>query len=218
MKTFMGLTVSSIVMLTCWTGVGQGQADVVHDKRGVIAQLPRGAIKHGKDLPLFMKDAIKELARVSPEKLRVEALYAGVIIITDMDQYLDFIGATSPKQRKVIKRHYLAFTINRQWPIYINGQSELYETALETEDTSSQNPYVYEFVALLWHEMVHMRGQADEAIAVREEIKILENLYGRGLVKLECVNARRAKLAQILKGEISRGPIQVMTSRRKLQL
>jgi hypothetical protein len=59
-----------------------------------------------------------------------------------------------------------------------------------------------------------MRGQADEAMAVREEIKILENLYGRGLVKLDCVNARRTKLGQLLNGQISKGPIQIMTSMR----
>ena len=187
-----------------------------HNKQvvnGLIAQLPKGTMKHGKDLPLFMKDAIKELARVSSEKSHAETLSSGVVVITVMDQYLDFLGVTNPKKRDGIKRLF-AFTINRQWPIYINGQSKLYETALEMEHTSSQNPYVYEFVAVLWHEMAHMRGQADEAMAVREEIKILENPYGRGLVKLECVNARRTKLAQILNGQISKGPIQVMTSRR----
>src|SRR4030095_5932616 len=113
----------------------------------------------------------------------------------------------------MIKRHFDAFTINTQWPIYINGQSYLYETALEVEHTSSQNRYTYEFVAILWHEMVHMRGQADEATAVQEEINILENLYGRGLVRLESVTARRVRLAQILKGQVSRGPMQLRTSR-----
>jgi hypothetical protein len=200
MKTFTELGVLSILILTCWTAFGQGQADRNHSKEVVdelIAQLPKGTIKQGKDLPLFMRDAIKELARVSSEKLDVETLHAGVVIITAMDQYLDFIGVTDSKQREVIKRHTNAFTINTQWPIYINGQSDLYRTALWIERRSPDNPYVYEFVATLRHEMVHARGQADEAIAIREEIKILENLYGRGLVKLECVKARWVKLAEI---------------------
>jgi hypothetical protein len=211
MKTFTELGVLTILTLTCWIAFGQGQADSDHSKKVVndlIAQLPKGTIKHGKDLPLFMKDAIKELARVSSEKLDVEALHAGVVIITDMDQYLDFAGVTDSKQREVLKRHTNAFTINTRWPIYINGQSDLYRTALLIERRSPDNPYVYEFVATLRHEIVHARGQADEAIAIREEIKILENLYGRGLVKLECVTARKVKLAEISNAQVPRATIR----------
>lgn len=217
MKTFTELGVLSILTLTCWTAFGQGQADRSHNMEVVdelTARLPKGTIKHGKDLPLFMKDAIKELARVSSEKPDVEALQAEVVVITAMDQYLDFIGVTNPKQREVIKRHTYAFTINTQWPIYINGQSDLYRTALWIERRSSDNPYVYEFVAILRHEMVHARGQADEAVAIREEIKILENLYGRGLVKLESVNARWVKLAEISNAQVPARPMQLRTSRR----
>ena len=208
MKTFTELGVLSILILTCWTAFGQRQVDSDHSQEVVnelIAQLPKGTIKHDKDLPLFMKDAIKELARVSSEKLDVEALHAEVVVITAMDQYLDFIGVTNPKQREVIKRRTYAFTINTQWPIYINGQSDLYRTALSIERRSPDNPYIYEFVAILQHEMVHARGQADEATAIREEIKILENLYGRGLVKLECMNARWVKLAEISNAQLRRG-------------
>ena len=215
MKTVIKLGVL-ILMLSCWTVFAQGHAESDHTKEVVnelIARLPKGTIKHGKDLPLFMRDAIKELARVSSKKFEVEILKVGVVIITDMDQYLDFIGVTSSEQRKVIKRHSYAFTRNHQWPIYINGQSDLYETALVIERRHAENPYVYEFVAVLWHEMVHARGQADEAIAAQEEINILENLYGRGLVKLECVTARRVRLVQILKGQIPRNSMELRTSR-----
>lgn len=216
MKTVMELGVLSIVMLACWNASGQSQADSDHSKEVVnelIAQLPKGTIKHGRDLPLFIKDAIKELARLSSEKLEVETLQAGVVLITNMDRYLDFKRVTSLEQREVIKRHFAAFTINTQWPIYINGQGDLYKIALERDRRSPGNPYVYEFVAVLWHEMVHARGQPDEAIAIREEIRILESLNGRGLLELACVNARKVKLAQILKGQVSRGPMELRTSR-----
>ncbi len=166
----------------------------------------------GKDLPLFVKDAIKELARVSSENVQVETLFTGVFIITAMDQYIDLMKVTSPKQREVLKKC-LAFTKNRQWPIYINGQSDLFKAALRVEHLNSQNPYVYEFVAVLWHEMVHIKDQADEVIAVRGEIEILENLYRRGLVKLERVNASKVKLTRILKGQVPRGPIELGTYR-----
>jgi hypothetical protein len=216
MKTFIGLGVLSVLMFTCWTAFGQAQVDSDHSEEvlnELIAQLPKGTIKHGKDIPLFMKDAIKELARISPEKLEVETLQGAIIVITAMDKYLDFMGVTSSEQRSVIKRHFYAFTINNRWPIYINGQSDLYKTASDIERRSLDNPYVYEFVVVLWHEVIHARGQADEAIAVQEEIKILENLYDRGLVKLDCVKARWVKLAQILKGQVSRKPMQLRTSR-----
>jgi hypothetical protein len=216
MKIFTELVVLSLLILTCCAAFGQGQTDGNHSKEVVdelIAQLPKGTIKRGKDLPLFMKDAIRELARVSSEKLDVETLHAGVVVITDMDQYLDFIGITNSKQREVLKRRTYAFTISTQWPIYINGQSDLYRTALWIERRSPDNPHVYDFVAILRHEMVHARGQADEAIAIREEIKILENLYGRGLVKLERVKARWIKLAQISSAQVPRAPIEIRTSR-----
>ena len=215
MKTFIELTLMSILTLTCCSALGQGQAVVEHNKEvlnELVAQLPKGTIKHGRDLPLFMKDAIKELARVSSGNAQVETLYTGVFIITDMDQYLDLMKVTSPTQRDMIK-NCPAFTKNRQWPIYINGQSDVFRTALNVEHSSSQNPYVYEFVAVLWHELVHIRDHGDEVIAVQGEIEILENLYRRGLVKLECVNASRVKLAQILKGQVPRGPIELGTYR-----
>ena len=220
MKTLIELVVLSVLMFTCWTAFGQGHVDSNHSKdvlNELIAELPKGTIKHGKDLPLFLKDAIMELARVSPEKLRVETLQGAVIVITAMDKYLDFIGVTSSEQRQVIKRRTYAFTIDSRWPIFINGQSNLYKTASEIERRSPDNPYVYEFVAILCHEMAHARGQADEAVAVQAEIEILENLYGRGLVRLDCVKARWTKLAQVLKGLLPRKPIQLRISRRQAQ-
>jgi hypothetical protein len=63
------------------------------------------------------------------------------------------------------------------------------------------------------HEVVHAEGQTDEAIAIAEEIKMLERLLGRGLVELDWVTARRVQLAQIRKGQISGGPLTVTTSK-----
>jgi len=56
---------------------------------------------------------------------------------------------------------------------------------------------------------VHARGEVDEAVAIDEKIRILERLQGQRLVDLEWVNARKAKLAQIQKGQLSRGPIKI---------
>lgn len=59
--------------------------------------------------------------------------------------------------------------------------------------------------------------------SIRVEPKVMQvllclvaysHLWNRDLVKLDGVNARRTKLTQILNGQISKGPIQIMTSMR----
>ena len=119
---------------------------------------------------------------------------------------------TDSKLRRLIKKRHAAFTINQRWPIYINGESNLYTIGSEIEKTGDENPVVYKLAAVLWHEMVHAQGQADEAIAIAEEIKMLDELHRRGLVELDWVIDRRAQLAHLRNGQIPRVPLNVTTS------
>ena len=215
MKTLRGLGVAGIIMLACGIAFGQGHVgnDPSHEViKELMAHLPK-RIKTGKQLPPFVKEAVKELARFFPNKVEVETLHTRLVVITDMDRYLDYIRVTDPKLRDLINRRVIAFTKNGQWPIYINGESDLYVKARETELKSVENPIVCKWAAVLWHEMVHAQGEADEAIAIQEEIRILERPCDRGFVELEWVIARKAVLAQIRKGQVSRGPLQVTTSK-----
>lgn len=215
MKSLRRLGVAGILMLACGIAFGQGQVgndpsqEVIKELR---AHIPKG-VKTGKQLPPFVKRAVKELADLSSIKVEVEALCARLVLITDMDRYLDYLKVTDPKLRHLINKRYTAFTINQRWPIYINGESELYRMASEIEMQSAENPVVYKLAVALCHEMVHAQGQSDEAIAIQEEIKMLERLLGRGLVEPEWVSVRIAQLAQIRKGQKSRGPLQVTTAK-----
>jgi hypothetical protein len=211
MKTLRGLGVAGI-MLACGIALGQGHVgddpsqEVIKE---LMAQLPK-RIKTGKQLPPFVKEAIKELARRTRNKVEVETLHKRLVVITDMDRYLDHMRVTDPKLRDRIKRRFTAFTINEEWPIYINGESDLY---VKAEQKNAEDSVVCKWAAVLWHEMVHAQGEADEAIATQEEIRILERPCGRGLVELEWVIARKAMLAQIRKGQVSGRPFPVTTSK-----
>lgn len=232
MKTLREMgAAAGILVLSCLIAFGQGH-DVNDSSQEVIkeliAHLHKGA-KTGKRLPAFVKNAVKELVSLSSNTVEVDTLCTRLVVITDMDRYLDYINVADPKLRDLIKRRYTAFTINQRWPIYINGESDLYAMASKIEEKSdflsrlprfpssvpesTENPVVHKLAAVLMHEVVHAEGQTDEAIAIAEEIKMLERLLGRGLVELDWVNARRVQLAQIRKGQISIGPLTVTTSK-----
>jgi hypothetical protein len=204
-------------ILVLASGIAFGQGHVGNDPsqeviRELMAHLPKG-IKTGKQLPPFVKKAVRELVSLSSNKVEVDSLCMRLVVITDMDRYLDYMKVTDPKLRGLIKERRAAFTINEQWPIYINGESNLYTIATEIEDNGAENPVVHKLAAVLWHEMVHAQGQADEAIAIAEEIKLLERLLGRHLVEINWVAGRRAQLNQIRKGQISLGPLNVTPSK-----
>jgi hypothetical protein len=215
MKTLSGVGVASLLVLAY--GIAFGQAHVSNDPsqeiiKALVDHLPKG-VKTGKQLPPFVKEAVKELASLSSNRVEVEALCARLVVITDMDRYLDYIRVTDPRLRDLIKRRYAAFTINQQWPIYINGESNLYKIGQEIAERGAENPVVHKLAAVLWHEIVHAEGQADEAIAISEEIKMLERLLRRGLVELDWVSDRRAQLVDMRKGQISVGALIVTTSK-----
>jgi len=212
MKTLRKLRAAGILVLACGFAFGQGH-DVNDPSQKVIkelmARLPK-RVKTGKQLPPFVKEAIKELASLSPNKVEVETLHTRLVVITDMNRYLDHMRVTDPKLRDRIKRRFTAFTINEEWPIYINGESDLY---VKAEQKGAEDPVVCKWAAVLWHEMVHAQGEADEAIATQEEIRMLERPCGRGFVEPEWVIARKAMLAQIRNGQVSGGPLPVTTSK-----
>ena len=216
MKTSVRTSLTIILMATF--GIVYAQEPVQRDQSQVAineltTQLPRRAIKLRKNFPAFLKDAIKELARIAPEKAEVETLFKRVVVIADMDRYLDLKGATDSRQRESIKRFCVGFTVNQRWPIYINGESDLYTAAKDIELKNEQNPWIYVFAAALWHEMIHAEGQADEAVALAAEIELLETLYRRRLVELKWLNHRKVRLEQVRKGQVPDRPIALMTSK-----
>lgn len=215
MKRPIRLSAVGFVMLACASAFGETPVDSNQSSeviKELLAHLPKGSIKTGKQLPPFVKTAVKELARLSAEKPDLEFLFAHLAVLPNMDRYLDFNKVADREQRKLIKRWIAAFTIDHQWPVFINGESELYVRAMEAERVTTDNPAVYKLAAILWHEMVHAKGQPDEAAALAEEINMLERMYGKALVDMDWLNSRKAKLAQVEKGELSRGPMVLKTS------
>ena len=178
----------------------------------LTSQLPKGAIRFGKDLPGTLKSAVKELIRLTPEKHTAEDLTARLIVIVDMNRYLDYKRVVDPRQRDLIKRFKTAFTLDEQWPIYVNGESDLYSAA-EARSASVEDPVVYKLAAVIAHERVHAEGEPSEAKAIAEEIRILEVFVGRRLVELDWLTARRAKLAQLMNGQLPDGPLKVNPSK-----
>src|SRR5262245_25081522 len=122
MKSLRVLCITAILMLGC--GIAFGQRPVGDDPsqeiiKELTAHLPN-AVKTGKQLPPVMRRAVKELAKFYSNEVEVETLCARLVVVTKMDEYLNYIGVTDPKLRRSIKRHYTAFTINQHWPIYIH--------------------------------------------------------------------------------------------------
>ena len=124
MKSLRGPVVAGILLLACGLAFGQGQLgmdlrqEVIKE---LMTHLPKG-VKTGEQLPPFVKKAVKELANFSSIKVEVEAVCARLVVLTDMDRYLDYLKVTDAKVRDLIKQRKTAFTINQCWPIYINGE------------------------------------------------------------------------------------------------
>jgi hypothetical protein len=178
----------------------------------LTSHLPTGAIRSGTDLPAVVKNAVKDLVRLTPEKQSVEQLSARLIVILDMNRYLDYKRVIDTRQRDLIKRFKTAFTLDERWPIYLNGESDLYAAA-EARSASSDDPAVYKLAAIIAHERVHAEGEPTEAIAIVEEIRILEVFVVRRFVELDWLTARKAKLAQVLKGQVPDQPLKVNPSK-----
>jgi hypothetical protein len=135
-----------------------------------------------------------------------------LIVIVDMNRYLDYKRVLDPSQRDLIKRFKTAFTLDEQWPVYINGESDLYAAA-EARSARGDDPVVYKLAAVIAHERIHAEGEPSEAKAMGEEIRILEVFVGRRLVELDWLTARRAKLAQLMKGQLPDAPLKVNPSK-----
>lgn len=162
---------------------------------------------------MTVKSAVKELVRLTREHQSVEDLTARLIVIRDMNRYLDYKRVVDARQRDLIKRFKTAFTLDEKWPIYVNSECDLYAAA-EARSASVETAVVYKLAAVIAHERVHAEGESSEAKAIEEEIRILEVFVIRRLVELDWLTARKAKLAQVLKGQLPEGPLRVNPTRR----
>ncbi|HSB09454.1 MAG TPA: hypothetical protein VLM38_08055 [Blastocatellia bacterium] len=178
----------------------------------LAARLPKGSIQFGAGLPASIKCAVKELVRLTPEKQTVEELSYQLIVVLDMNRYLDYKGVRDRRQRDLIKRLKTAFTLDQQWPIYINGESDLY-SAITARQSSVEDPVVYKLAGVIAHERVHAQGESSEVKAIEEEIRILEIFVVQSLVELEWLTTRKAKLAQLVKGQLPDEPLRVNKSK-----
>jgi hypothetical protein len=174
----------------------------------LTSHLPKGAVLSGKDLPASVKTAVRELVALSRQPQTVEDLTARVIVIRDMNRYLDYKGVMDARQRDFIKRFKTAFTIDEQFPIYLNGQSDLIAMA-EARLSSEDGSVIYKLAAVIAHERVHAQGEPSERKAIEEEIRVLEIFVVRRLVELEWLTTRKTKLAQLLKGQVPDNPVKV---------
>ena len=178
----------------------------------LTSHLPKGAIIVGKDLPATLISAVHELSALFRGSLPANALTTSLIVIRDMNRYLDYMGILDKTQRDVIKRYKTAFTINEQWPIYINGESELYSAA-ESRFFPPADMLVYKFVAVIAHEKVHAEGEPSEIKAIEGETRILQIFVTRGLVEVDWLIARKIKLAELINGKIPDEPLKVRSIR-----
>ncbi len=207
------LACTTVLCSSASLSVCQVNNDRSHEIIGELqSHLPKGAIRSGKDLPAALKNAVKELVRLSAQNQTVEDLSARLIVIVDMNRYLDYKRVVDPRQRDLIKRFKTAFTLDEQWPIYVNGESDLCSAA-EARSASGEDPIVYKLAAVIAHERVHAGGEPSEAKAIAEEIRILEVFVGRRLVELDWLTVRRAKLAQLMRGQVPDGPLKVSPSK-----
>jgi hypothetical protein len=213
MRILFVFGITGFLMLCSAVCLGRSQAGSDHSQEAIsdlTSHLTKRAMLVGRDLPPVLKAAIKELVRHSPEKQTVEVLTMRLIVLLDMNRYLDYKRLADPKQRDLIKRFKTAFTLDEHWPIYINGESELYAAA-EARLSEGDSPAVYKLAAVLAHERVHAEGEPSETKAIEEEIRVLEVFAGRRLVVLEWLIARKRKLAQLRKGQVSNDPLKVKT-------
>ncbi len=215
MRKVLAACLASTTVLCSSASFAVCQVNLDHS-REVIGELqshlPKGAIRSGEDLPASLKSAVRELVGLSPEKQSVENLGARLIVILDMNRYLDYKRVLDPRQRDLIKRFKTAFTLDEQWPIYVNGESDLY-TCGRSPVSKWRRPSHLKLAAVIAHERVHAEGEPNEAKAMTEEIRILEVFVGRRLVELDWLTVRRAKLAQLMRGQVPDGPLKVSPSK-----
>lgn len=211
MRMLFAVGITGTCILCSTVDLGRCQAGSDHSQEVIndlTSHFPKGAMLIGRELPPAMRTAIEELVRLSPEKQTVEVLTTRLIVVLDMNRYLDYKRVADPKQRDLIKRFKTAFTLDEHWPIYINGESELYAAA-EARSSEGDNPADYKLAAVLAHERVHAEGEPSETKAIEEEIKVLDVFVGRRQLELEWLNARKVKLAQLRKGQLSNEPLKV---------
>src|SRR5262245_44291083 len=105
MRGFRGVCAMGILVLGY--GIAYGQIPASNDPsqeviKDLISHLPKG-VKTAKQLPPFVRKAVKELVSFSPNRVEVEALCTRLVVITDMDRYLNYMRVTDPKLRDLIK-------------------------------------------------------------------------------------------------------------------
>ena len=178
----------------------------------LTSHLPKGAILVGKDLPATVKRAVQELSSLYRDSLLAGTLTTQLIVIRDINRYLDYKGVVDKTQRDVIKRYRAAFTLDEQWPIYINGESELFSLA-ESRSLTPVDPLVYKLAGLIAHERVHAEGEPSEKKAIEEETRILQIFVVRGLLEMDWLIARKTKLAELINGKATDEPLKLKTIR-----
>ena len=175
------------------------------------SHLPKGAILVGKDLPPTVKSAVRELVTLSPERQTAADLTDRLILIRDMNRFLDYKGVADRRQRDSIKRK-AAFTIDEQWPIYLAGDNDLFAAA-DPRSSREEGPIIYKLAAVIAHERIHAQGEPSEIKAIEEEITVLEVFVVRRLVELEWLTTRKVKLGQLSKGQIPDEPPKINTAK-----
>lgn len=191
------------VVLCLKADLGAFQVEEDHSRRVIVelaSHLPKGSIVSGKGLPFAIKKAAEELVSLSPKGQTVADLTERLILIRNVNRFLDYLGVVDKRQRDLIKRSSTAFTINERWPIYLNGESDLL-TLAESRSSSAVSPVIYKLAAAIAHERIHAEGERHESKALAEEIRILDIFAVRTLVELDWLMARRTMLNEIMKGQ-----------------
>lgn len=128
---------------------------------------------------------VQQALRLVPRKHQFPCDTQHIIVIDDVDRFLNDYLIAHPELRLALATRYqahhsLAFTIDEQFPIYINrGSHPLYFRTAEQWQA-------YVLASVLVHENVHAsQHEKRESVALRAELECAAWFQSRGLIPLE---------------------------------
>ncbi len=117
-----------------------------------------------KLVPALLRDASKD-AGLCPEN---------VFVFTDAGQLFRALGAQNPEQLATQVADRRAFVLGHQFPVYLRSDGELKEM-FSLYQAGKERQFLLAFMASwLKHELVHVDGVDDEAVATAAEIRQVE--------------------------------------------
>jgi len=103
-----------------------------------------------------------------------------VIVITDLDRFLDSLCVTDPEARRYWAS-LQGFVMEGSYPIYLNGKLLPLEVIDDLLRQQGPVPAVYGLAGIIAHEYWHIQG-SDENVVGQKELALLERFKKAGLL------------------------------------